>query len=59
MKFEYRFTAQLAPAALVGFRGIGKAVAKHDMPVLQRRLNHFCDVLCSRSKHQSHLRHRR
>src|SRR5580693_2106586 len=59
MQLKHRLAAKLPAAALVRFRGISEAITKHNLPVLERRLNHLCNVLRPRSEHQSHFRERR
>jgi len=59
MQLQHRLGAQLAAAALVGLRGIGEAITKHNLPVIESRLDHLRNVLRPRRKHQSHLRQRR
>ncbi len=59
MQLQHGFTAQLAPAALIRFRRIRKAIAKHNLPAFERRLDHLRNVLRARCEHQSHFRQRR
>ena len=59
MQRQHRFTAQLAASTLIRFRGVGETVAEHDLAIGQCWLDHFCDVLGARSKHQSQFRHGR
>src|ERR1035438_1486748 len=55
VQLQYSFAPELAPAALIRFGGIGKAITEHNLPVIERRPNDFCNVLRPRSKHQSHF----
>ena len=55
MQSQYRFLSEFSAAALIGFRGIGEAIAEYYLPPLQRRPNHLRDVLRTGRKHQSHL----
>ena|ERR1700692_21059 len=59
MQIQHIFAAQLATISLVGFRRIGEAIAKNNLPVFERRQDHLRDVLRSRSEHESHFCHRR
>lgn len=56
--FEHRFAAQLAPATLVGFGRVGKAIAENNFPVRNRGFDDFLDMLRARGKHQGKLCHR-
>ncbi|MEY2395812.1 MAG: hypothetical protein QOF94_2157 [Acidobacteriaceae bacterium] len=56
MELEHIFAPQLATIALIGFGGISEPVTQNNLTVIQRGLNHLCNVLRSRSKHQSHFR---
>ena len=58
MQRQHRLAAQFAATPLVGFGGIGEAVAEHDASFRQRGLDHFRDVLGTRGEHQRQLRHR-
>ena len=49
---------QFATASLVGFGGVGEAVAEHDAAFRQRGLNDFRYVLGARGEHQGQFRQR-
>src|ERR1700688_1964412 len=59
MQFENVLAAQLAPVALVRFRGIGEAITEDNLALIERWLNHLGNVLCARGEHQSHFCQRR
>ena len=47
--------AQLASAALIGFGGVGKAVAQYPATILQSRHNDLGELLRPRGEHQGHF----
>ena len=51
--------AELTAAALVGFGGIGEAVAEHPRTCGERGQDHFVHMLSARPEHQRQLRPRR
>jgi len=58
MKLQHNVAAQFASATLVGFAGVGEAVAKHPLSPVERRQYLFLNVLHAVGKHESQLRHR-
>ena len=52
MQFKDGRAAQLTSSALVGFGGIGEAVAEHDFAGGDGRLNDFMNVLRAGSEHE-------
>jgi len=58
MQREHWLAAEFAAAALIGFGGIGEAVAEDDLAICQRGVDHLRDVLRARRKHQRQFRHR-
>src|SRR5690242_1199889 len=59
MEFMHGLTAQLTPAALVGFAGVTEAVAQHPLSTLQRGENLLIDILGAVGKHEGQLCHGR
>ena len=53
MQRQHSFAAQLAAAALIRLRRIGKTIAEHDLTLGKPRLNDLGDVLRPRREHQS------
>src|SRR5438105_13083073 len=58
MQSQHRRASQLPSSALVGFAGVGEAVANYDFSLLQRRLDDLANMLRPRRKHQRQLRSR-
>jgi len=54
---EHRIRAELAAAALVGFGGVGEAVAEDDFAGVEGGLNDFGDGLGAVGEHKSHFGH--
>jgi len=52
VQLQYDFAAKLAAAALIGFTGVGKAVAQHPLSALQRRRICSSMLLGAIGKHQ-------
>lgn len=57
VKLQHNVAAQFASATLVGFAGVGEAVAKHPLPPVERGQYLFLNVLHAVGKHQGQLRH--
>ena len=57
VEVEDDFRAELTPAALIGFGGVGEAVAEDDLAGVEGGLNHLGDGLRAVGEHQGHLGH--
>src|SRR6266404_8556329 len=55
VQLQHGLRSQLAAAALVGFGGVGEAVAEDDAPLGQRGKNYLVNMLCARGEHQCHF----
>lgn len=55
VKVEDGVAAEFAAGALIGFGGVGEAVAENDFALREGGLNDFADVLGARGEHEGHL----
>ena len=55
VQLQYGLRSQLTAATLVGFGGVGEAVAEDDAPLGQRGQNYLMNMLRARGEHQCHF----
>jgi hypothetical protein len=54
---QHRVAAELSSSTLIGFGGIGEAVAQHPLAAGERRFDHLRELLGAGSEHERHLSH--